>query len=141
MSIFSKIMDAISWKGTRPTQTGYVPKDAPKAAPAPAAPPAAPAAPSAAAPATAPVPAPQIDVEANLAEMAQGKDLNWRTSIVDLMKLLGIDSSLANRKDLAQELGYTGALDGSAEMNIWLHKATMRKIAQNGGKVPATMLD
>lgn len=138
MSIFSKIMDAISWKGTRPTQTGYVPKDAPKAAPAPAAP-AAPAAPSAAAPATAS--APQIDVEANLAEMAQGKDLNWRTSIVDLMKLLGIDSSLANRKDLAQELGYTGALDGSAEMNIWLHKATMRKIAQNGGKVPATMLD
>lgn len=138
MSIFSKIMDAISWKGTRPTQTGYVPKDAPKAAPAPAAP-AATAAPSVAASATAP--APQIDVEANLAEMAQGKDLNWRTSIVDLMKLLGIDSSLANRKDLAQELGYTGALDGSAEMNIWLHKATMRKIAQNGGKVPASMLD
>lgn len=137
MSIFSKIMDAISWKGTRPTQTGQTPKPAPTATPA------APS-PSTPAPApTAPAPAPvsQFDVEANLNEMAQGKDLNWRTSIVDLMKLLGIDSSLANRKELAQELGYTGALDGSAEMNIWLHKATMRKLAENGGKVPAAMLD
>ncbi|MGE8134497.1 DUF3597 domain-containing protein [Novosphingobium subterraneum] len=138
MSIFSKIMDAISWKGTRPTQTGQTPKPAPTATPA---------APSPSTPAPAPAPtataAPvsQFDVEANLAEMAQGKDLNWRSSIVDLMKLLGIDSSLANRKELAQELGYTGALDGSAEMNIWLHKATMRKLAENGGKVPATMLD
>lgn len=137
MSIFSKIMDAISWKGTRPTQTGQTPKPAPTTTPA---------APSASTPApapTAPAPAPvsQFDVEANLSEMAQDKDLNWRTSIVDLMKLLGIDSSLANRKELAQELGYTGALDGSAEMNIWLHKATMRKLAQNGGKVPAAMLD
>ena len=140
MSIFSKIMDAISWKGTRPTQTGQTPKPAPTATPA---------APSPSTPAPAPAPAPtataapvsQFDVEANLAEMAQGKDLNWRTSIVDLMKLLGIDSSLANRKELAQELGYTGALDGSAEMNIWLHEATMRKLAQNGGKVPASMLD
>ena len=132
MSIFSKIMDAISWKGTRPTQTGYIPKDAPK-------PPAA-HAPAAPAPA-APAPASQFDVEANLAEMAQGKDLNWRTSIVDLMKLLDIDSSLANRKELAQELGYNGELDGSAEMNIWLHKATMRELAANGGKVPADMLD
>lgn len=138
MSIFSKIMDAISWKGTRPTQTGYVPKDAPRPTAAPAAPTAQ--APAAPAPAT-PAPVSQFDVEANLAEMAQGKDLNWRTSIVDLMKLLGIDSSLANRKELAQELGYTGALDGSAEMNIWLHRATMRKLAQNGGKVPAAMLD
>lgn len=137
MSIFSKIMDAISWKGTRPTQTGQTPKPAPTTTPA---------APSASTPApapTAPAPAPvsQFDVEANLSEMAQDKDLNWRTSIVDLMKLLGIDSSLANRKELARELGYTGALDGSAEMNIWLHKATMRKLAQNGGKVPASMLD
>ncbi|MFN3456943.1 MAG: DUF3597 domain-containing protein [Novosphingobium sp.] len=137
MSIFSKIMDAISWKGTRPTQTGQTPR--PTTAPAPAAPTPTPAA--APAPAQAPAPASQFDVEANLSEMAQGKDLNWRTSIVDLMKLLGIDSSLANRKELAQELGYTGALDGSAEMNIWLHKATMRKLAENGGKVPASMLD
>ena len=136
MSIFSKIMDAISWKGTRPTQTGQTPKQAPTTTPA---------APSASAPSPAPTatsaPVSQFDVEANLSEMAQSKDLNWRTSIVDLMKLLGIDSSLANRKELAQELGYKGALDGSAEMNIWLHKATMRKLAQNGGKVPASMLD
>ena len=72
---------------------------------------------------------------------AAGKDLNWRTSIVDLMKLLGIDSSLANRKELATELGYTGELDGSAEMNIWLHKAVMRELAANGGKVPADLTD
>ena len=83
----------------------------------------------------------EVDVESNLAEMAQGKDLNWRTSIVDLMKLVGIDSSLDNRKELARELGYTGDLDGSAEMNIWLHKATMKELAKNGGKVPAAMLD
>lgn len=137
MSIFSKIMDAISWKGTRPTQTGQTPR--PTTAPAPAAPTPTPAA--APAPAQAPAPASQFDVEANLSEMAQGKDLNWRTSIVDLMKLLGIDSSLANRKELAQELGYTGALDGSAEMNIWLHKAVMRELEKNGGTVPASMKD
>ena len=83
----------------------------------------------------------QVDVEANLAELGQGKNLNWRTSIVDLMKLLGIDSSLQNRKELAQELGYTGELNGSAEMNIWLHKATMKELAANGGKVPAELLD
>ena len=82
-----------------------------------------------------------VDVAANLAALAEGKNLNWRTSIVDLMKLLDIDSSLANRKELANELGYTGALDGSAEMNIWLYKATMRELAANGGKVPAELLD
>jgi len=84
-----------------------------------------------------------VDVEAILsAEAANaGQALNWRTSIVDLMKLVGIDSSLANRKELAQELGYTGALDGSAEMNIWLHKAVMRELAANGGKVPADLTD
>ena len=85
----------------------------------------------------------EVDVEAILSGEAAkaGQDLNWRTSIVDLMKLLGIDSSLANRKELATELGYTGALDGSAEMNIWLHKAVMRELAANGGKVPAELLD
>ena len=83
----------------------------------------------------------EVDVERNLAEMAQGKDLNWRTSIVDLMKLLGIESSLENRKELARELGYTGDLDGSAEMNIWLHKKTMQELARNGGKVPAELTD
>ena len=138
MSIFGKIKDSIF---------GHKAKAAPPpAAAAPAEPPAIPMAtqsPSPAAPApswTQPAMS-EVDIEANLGEMAQGKDLNWRTSIVDLMKLLGIDSSLDNRKELAKELGYTGALDGSAEMNIWLHKATMQELAKNGGKVPADMLD
>ena len=85
-----------------------------------------------------------VDVEQVLTQIAQEKgnpDLNWRTSIVDLMKLLGIDSSLENRNELAQELGYTGELNGSAEMNIWLHKATMKQLAAHGGQVPASMLD
>ena len=86
----------------------------------------------------------QVDVEAVLTTIAASKgnpDLNYRTSIVDLMKLLDMDSSLDNRKELATELGYTGAKDGSAEMNIWLHKEVMRQLAANGGKVPASMLD
>lgn len=65
--------------------------------------------------------------------------LNWRTSIVDLMKLLKLDSSLASRKELAKELGYTGSTDDSATMNIWLHKQVMKKLADNGGKVPADL--
>jgi len=69
--------------------------------------------------------------------------LNWKTSIVDLMKLLGIDSSLANRKALAQELNCPAELIGGdySKMNIWLHKAVMKKLAENGGKVPADLLD
>lgn len=123
MSIFSRIKEAIFGK------------KAEAATPAPAAPVAvAPAAPVS-------IAVSEVDVIAHLEEMGAGHNLNWRTSIVDLMKLLGIDSSLANRKELASELGYTGALDGSAEMNIWLHKATMRELAANGGKVPADMLD
>ena len=96
--------------------------------------------------ATAPTPTTGVvvDVEQVLeAKMAEkgNPDLNWRTSIVDLMKLLDIDSSLDNRKELARELGYTGQLDGSAEMNIWLHKATMKQLAANGGKIPTSMID
>lgn len=84
-----------------------------------------------------------IDVADLLTNMARinGQDLNWQSSIVDLMKLTGIDPSLANRKELASELGYTGELNGSAEMNIWLHKAVMKALAENGGMVPANMLD
>ena len=85
-----------------------------------------------------------VDVELVLTTIAAGKgnpDLNYRSSIVDLMKLLDMDSSLENREELATELGYTGAKDGSAEMNIWLHKEVMRQLAANGGKVPASMLD
>ena len=68
-------------------------------------------------------------------------DLNWRSSIVDLMKLLDLDSSLANRKELATELGYTGAKDGSAEMNIWLHHRVMDELEKSGGRVPAGLKD
>ncbi len=93
----------------------------------------------------APAPAAQdVDVEKVLADISTQRgnpDLNYKTSIVDLMKLLGIDSSLENRKELAQELGYTGDLNGSAEMNIWLHKATMKQLAANGGRVPASFID
>jgi 3-oxoacyl-ACP reductase-like protein len=133
MGIFSSIKDAIFGKK------------------AVAAEPAAPAAPNpvgtaldaatSAMAAAAAAPPAEVDVDAILTAEAAGKDLNWRTSIVDLMKLLGIDSSLANRKELATELGYTGALDGSAEMNIWLHKAVMRELVANGGKVPADLTD
>ncbi len=126
MSIFSAIKDKIFGHAAAAT-------------PAPAADAAPAAAPEAAA-APAPVATSEVDVEASLASMDGSDDLNWQTSIVDLMKLLGVDSSLANRKDLAMELGYTGDLDGSAEMNIWLHKATMQQLAANGGKVPASML-
>jgi hypothetical protein len=84
-----------------------------------------------------------VDVEAMLdAKAAQlGHKVNWRTSIVDLMALVGIDNSLAERRALARELGYTGDLNDTAPMNIWLHKQVMRKLAENGGKVPADLLD
>ena len=72
-------------------------------------------------------------------EADRGVKYNWRQSIVDLMKLLDLDSSLGARKELAQELGYKGALDGSAEMNVWLHKQVMEKLAEGGGKVPASL--
>jgi 3-oxoacyl-ACP reductase-like protein len=95
---------------------------------------------AAAAPAT---PAQPVDVEAVLTAMAEKnpQKLNWRTSIVDLMKLVGMESTLQERKELATELGYTGAKDGSAEMNMWLHKQVMKTLAENGGTVPAERLD
>src|SRR6476619_6392522 len=78
----------------------------------------------------------KADVEAILAKLhdEQDEDYDWKRSIVDLMKLLKLDSGLGARKQLAQELGYTGALDGSAEMNVWLHKQVMIKLAEGGGK-------
>jgi 3-oxoacyl-ACP reductase-like protein len=112
------------------------------AAPAPAA--AAPAAAPTAAPAPAAAAAPPVvDVETVLETMAAGTNqkLDWRNSIVDLMKLVGIDSSLANRRALAQELGYTGDMNDTAPMNIWLHKQVLRKLSENGGHVPANRLD
>lgn len=148
MSIFSKIKSAIfGEKG--PLGSGHfgTPKPA-EPAPAPQTTPQAPVTPvpaPQAAPATTQAPAASqpVDVEAVLSGIAtrKGSDLNWRSSIVDLMKLLDLDSSLDNRKELATELGYTGAKDGSAEMNIWLHKAVMRELAKNGGTVPAGLKD
>ena len=117
---------------------------------------AAPAAPSVTAPtstatantpkATTPVtaaPMAQVDVEQVLNDMANksAEKLNWRTSIVDLMKLLGIDSSLTARKELAKELHYTGDTNDSAAMNIWLHRQVMNKVAANGGKAPPDLKD
>jgi hypothetical protein len=86
---------------------------------------------------------PMVDVEAVLNDMAKSnpEKLNWKTSIVDLMKLLGLDSSLSERKELAKELGYTGDTSDSAAMNIWLHRQVMNKVAANGGKVPAELKD
>ncbi|RYE70376.1 MAG: DUF3597 domain-containing protein [Rhizobiaceae bacterium] len=129
MSIFGKIKDAIFGKARTATPPAV------SASPIqPGTPPGQPAS-------VLPTTVSEVDVEQNLAALAQGKDLNWRTSIVDLMKLLGIDSSLDNRKELARELGYTGDLNGSAEMNMWLHKATMKELAANGGRVPAELMD
>ena len=106
---------------------------------------------SAAAAATAPQPAAQpsappvqqpVDVEAILNGLAakNPQKLNWQTSIVDLMKLLGLDSSLQNRTALAKELGYSGNTADSAAMNTWLHQQVMRKLAESGGKVPQSLL-
>jgi hypothetical protein len=127
MSIFGKIMSAIF--GTKadaaPASGG--------AAPSPASGSAAPAGGSSAAPAQTVDVAPILDK----AVAAKGEKLAWRTSIVDLMKALDIDSSFAARKELAKELGYTGDSNDSASMNIWLHKQVMAKLAANGGKLPA----
>jgi hypothetical protein len=85
----------------------------------------------------------QVDVTAILDDMAakNSEKLDWKKSIVDLMKLVGMDSSLANRKELAAELNYTGDTNDSATMNMWLHKEVMKKLSENGGKVPANLLD
>ncbi|MBC7686434.1 MAG: DUF3597 domain-containing protein [Bdellovibrionales bacterium] len=82
-----------------------------------------------------------VDVEAVLSGMPQASTLNWRTSIVDLLKLLNLDSSLQSRKELAAELDFNGDTSDSASMNIWLHRQVMNKLAANGGKVPADLRD
>ena len=123
------------------TPASDAPADAPAAPAAPADAPAAPAAP-ADVPAVPAAPAAPVDVAAVLNGLAatQAERLDWHHSIVDLLKLVGLDSSLDARKELATDLGYTGALDGSAAMNLWLHKAVMQKLADNGGKVPQELL-
>jgi hypothetical protein len=123
MSIFGKIRDAIfgKAKAAQPPQNPAMPQMQPGAA----------------------TPARPVDVDAILADLAakKGEKLNYQSSIVDLMKLLDLDPSLGNRKALATELGYTGATDGSAEMNIWLHKQVMAELEKNGGKVSASLKD
>ena len=130
MGIFGKMMEKIFGK---------------KAEAAPAPPPAAIDITTAGVPA-APPPAPvmaEVDVEAMLEGLVKesGRKSNWRESIVDLMKLVGMESSLAERRELADELGFTGDKSDTATMNIWLHKQVMKKLSENGGKVPAELLD
>ena len=126
MGLFSSIMNKIFHHGAA----------APAAAPAAAAPAAAPAA-------AAPAPSAPVDVEAVLTEMAEmkGGGGNWRTSIVDLLKLLDLDSSLSARKDLGAELNVHAGADGSAEQNIALSKAVWAELAKNGGQVPDSLRD
>jgi len=139
MSIFGNILDKIFHRGRASGQDATV-----AAAPMPSGVDAAAAGVAAQNQADAAAVAAQpVDVEAVLTDIAgkNSQKLNWRTSIVDLMKLLDLDSSLDARKELATELGYSGAKDGSAEMNLWLHKQVMKKLAENGGKVPADLRD
>jgi 3-oxoacyl-ACP reductase-like protein len=129
MSVFGKIMSAIFGHASA----------APASSPSAPSSPTAPAAPGSAAPSAAPgSPAAPVDVAAILTTLAASnkEKLDWQKSIVDLMKLLNLDSSLAARKELADELHYSGDKNDSATMNIWLHKQVMLKLAENGGKVP-----
>jgi hypothetical protein len=131
-SIFSKIFPSAQ-AAPAATSAAPVPPPAPAAGT-----PAAPPAPAVA----APPPAISLgDVPAILDAMPGAKSLNWRTSIVDLMKLLGLDSSLEERKKLAAELSYAEDTSDSAKMNIWLHRQVMTKLAANGGTVPAELRD
>jgi hypothetical protein len=132
VSIFSSILEKLGLK--KPAAQAAPPPPAapvPQPAPVPQAPP-------------APAPITVVDVMANMAALAakNPQKLNWKESIVDLLKLLGIDSSLAARKELATELGCPPEKMGdSAQMNMWLHKTVLRKIAENGGNIPKELLD
>jgi hypothetical protein len=144
MSIFGRIKDAI-FGSAAAKETSAAPSAGAAPAPGAAAAPTssgattttAPGAATASAGSTA-APMSQVDVEAVLTDLAakKGQKLDWRKSIVDLMKLLDLDSSLDARKELAKELNYTGDTSDSATMNVWLHKQVMSKLAASGGKVP-----
>jgi Domain of unknown function (DUF3597) len=136
MSVFGNIVSAIFGSKHAASVTAAA---GPSASSPPTATAAGAAAPSAGLAAAKPIS--KADVEAILAKLAdeQDEDYDWKKSIVDLMKLLKLDSGLGARKQLAKELGYTGALDGSAEMNVWLHKQVMAKLAETGGKVPDSL--
>jgi hypothetical protein len=137
MSIFGNIMSAIFGHSSS-AATVATPALAPGAALATAPAQSAPAAAQPAASAPAAASATPVDVTAIMDGLAakSSEKLDWRRSIVDLMKLINLDSSLAARKELAQELNYSGDMNDSASMNIWLHKQVMTKLAENGGKVP-----
>jgi hypothetical protein len=158
MSIFGSIMSGIfDHADSAPAPGAKTSKEAQTSAPTPQSAPAAPTPQSAAdaptgqsaaaapiAPSTAPQssssgPKSPVDVTAIMDKLAsQAKEkLEWRKSIVDLMKLLNLDSSIASRKRLAQELHYSGNMNDSASMNVWLHKQVMIKLAEHGGKVPS----
>ncbi|MEP6992217.1 MAG: DUF3597 domain-containing protein [bacterium] len=134
MSIFGNIMDKIRGSAARAQAAASPPTGVSEVNPGGA------AITAAAAPAAA---MSSFDVSARLEEMASASSqkLDWKSSIVDLMKLVGIDSSMTNRKALAHELGFPGDTNDSASMNVWLHKAVMQKLAENGGTVPASLLD
>jgi hypothetical protein len=129
MSIFGKIMSAIFGSKAAATPASGAATASPGASVGSSAPAAG----------SSPAPAQSVDVAAILdkAVAAKKEKLEWRTSIVDLMKALDVDSSFAARKELATELGYTGDSNDSASMNIWLHKQMMAKLAANGGKLPS----
>lgn len=136
MSFFGKILDKLGFGGARAAPAPVPQAQAKTQVPRPATP--VPAAPP------PPTPIAVVDVVAQLEKLAAAtpQKLNWKTSIVDLLKLLEIDSSLAARKELAVELYCPADFMGdSAKMNVWLHKAVLKKIAQNGGNVPADLLD
>ncbi len=123
--------------GSAPGATSPGASSAPAGTPAPSN-----ASGAAPAPASA-APAKQVDVAATLDALAakNSENLDWKHSIVDLMELVGMDSSLAARKELATDLHYTGDMSDSATMNIWLHKEVMKRLSENGGKVPQDLLN
>jgi hypothetical protein len=131
MGLLATLIGKILGKGAPSTQSTTGGSNPPTAA---ANPPAGASAP--------PPPAPVVDVTVLLDGLAakNSEKLDWRKSIVDLMKLVGMDSSLAARKDLAKELSYTGDTGDSATMNVWLHRQVILKISENGGKVPPELL-
>lgn len=136
MGIFDTIKKAIFGEAKAETAAPAPGTPTPTATPAPTGTATAPAP-------SAPASTQAVDVTAILdkAVADSGQKLDWKHSIVDLMKALKLDSSLTARKELAHELGYTGDTNDSATMNIWLHKAVIKKLSDNGGKVPADLLD
>ena len=139
MGLFNNLMSKIFGHATAATSPSSAPATSTPSATTPVAQtPGGSAAPAGAA--SAPT---SVDVSAVLNDLAakNSEKLDWKKSIVDLMKLVGMDSSLTSRKELAKELGYTGDTSDSATMNIWLHKQVLKKLAENGGKVPTELLD